>query len=235
MKHNMIDVVMKYFNSGHDVSDYLLECMSKGRDDMLKEWFSSEECREFCDKVLGLDYSSALRAYNVLWVEAAKIASSKGVPDMMVDGVFSKCIHGAATASTPKELERLTINCLLEFAVYIRDTNYFSAVSPLVARVIKYIRSNIMENTTIDEIATALCISKSQLSHQVKKETGDSVHRIVLREKIEAAKNLLANESISIYEISQKMGFSSQSHFSKIFRQYEGISPTEYRKEFTKK
>lgn len=46
--------------------------------------------------------------------------------------------------------------------------------------------------------------------------------------KINEAKKMMADGSMKIYEISDKLGFESSFYFSKVFKKYEGISPKEY-------
>jgi len=52
--------------------------------------------------------------------------------------------------------------------------------------------------------------------------------------RIDEARRFLEDESLSIAEISEMMGFSSQSYFSKCFKKIYGISPSDYRKQLGK-
>lgn len=49
------------------------------------------------------------------------------------------------------------------------------------------------------------------------------------------AKNLLTNRTLSIYRIADMCGFSDEKYFMKLFKRYEGITPTQYRKAFHQK
>lgn len=59
---------------------------------------------------------------------------------------------------------------------------------------------------------------------------GQSVQRFYLSVRMEKAKSILANEAVSIAVIAMKLGFSSPSYFSKLFKDYAGMSPGSYRK-----
>ena len=48
--------------------------------------------------------------------------------------------------------------------------------------------------------------------------------------KLQEAKHLLAETSLSVYEVCLKSGFSDASYFSTVFKRYEGITPAEYRR-----
>lgn len=47
--------------------------------------------------------------------------------------------------------------------------------------------------------------------------------------RIKKAKELLKNDSMSIKEVGYSVGYSDPNYFSKVFKKYEGISPTEYK------
>ena len=55
------------------------------------------------------------------------------------------------------------------------------------------------------------------------------ISRYILEEKVKLAKNLLMYSPYDCKSISNYLGFSSQSHFGKIFKEYTGISPNEYK------
>lgn len=92
-------------------------------------------------------------------------------------------------------------------------------------------RGHIYEPLALEDIAEALCISKSHLSHTIKKETGETVHKWILKEKIGMAKLMLSRKSYCMNEIWDPLGFCSQSHFAKCFRQITGMTPSQFRTE----
>ena len=57
----------------------------------------------------------------------------------------------------------------------------------------------------------------------------ENIADFILKEKTEEAKRLLRYTDKSLAAISAYLGFSSQSHFSRVFRQYAEITPGEYR------
>ena len=58
---------------------------------------------------------------------------------------------------------------------------------------------------------------------------GISLSEYILRQKIEGAKNLLCYSRLSIVEIGESFCFSSQSHFTRIFKKETGVTPHKYR------
>lgn len=96
--------------------------------------------------------------------------------------------------------------------------------------VANYVRHHISEKITADETANALYMSRPYLSARFIRETGISVTEYVLREKTEEAKKLLEYTDKPILAVGEYLGFSSQSHFTRVFKKMTGLTPGEYRK-----
>lgn len=82
-------------------------------------------------------------------------------------------------------------------------------------------------------IADRIFISRSQLNRKVKAITGTDTATYIRNARMEHAKMLLTSSSNQISDIVIQCGFESASHFSKIFRQSFGMTPTEYRQRRT--
>lgn len=66
-------------------------------------------------------------------------------------------------------------------------------------------------------------------SRLFKQSTGLSPHRYVLEQRIRRAQQVLRTSDMTIFEASVRTGFADQGHFTKVFRRFVGVSPTEYR------
>ena len=82
----------------------------------------------------------------------------------------------------------------------------------------------------LTELLSGLGFSYMQLYRIFKRETGFSMSDFFFNTKMEYASFLLKSSPKTICEISQTLGYSTQSHFSKIFKEYFGCSPQTYRK-----
>ncbi len=67
------------------------------------------------------------------------------------------------------------------------------------------------------------------LSRRFKEETGETLTDFILKEKTEEAKRLLRYSDKPLTAIGAYLGFSSASHFSRVFKAYVGTTPREYR------
>ena len=77
-------------------------------------------------------------------------------------------------------------------------------------------------------IAGALYMSRPSLSKKFKEDPGENIADFILKEKTEEAKRLLRYSDKSLTAIGSYLGFSSASHFSRVFKTYVGSTPSEY-------
>jgi hypothetical protein len=73
----------------------------------------------------------------------------------------------------------------------------------------------------------------SQLPRRLKASTGLSPHQYITRMRVKRGKHLLKHTPYSLAEISFRLGFATQSHFTAVFRRYTGVTPRVYRRGFT--
>ncbi len=85
------------------------------------------------------------------------------------------------------------------------------------------------EKVRLEDIAGQLNISYVWFRTYFKKHTGYSPYDYLLNIRINHARLLLKNSSISVKEISQSSGFESQQQFSKTFKKKTGLTPVQFR------
>ena len=123
-------------------------------------------------------------------------------------------------------------SCFIRLLVYMSE-NAVDAVTPphgTMYKAIEYINDNIRENITVDSICKHVHTSKYHFCRSFKKTTGLTVMNYILNTRITLAKNLLANESISVGEISGLCGFSNISVFCRAFKENTSMTPLQYRR-----
>jgi two-component system response regulator YesN len=103
-------------------------------------------------------------------------------------------------------------------------------MSAVTSKVQLYIAKHLHEELTREDIASSVYLNSAYLSRLFKKETGISLSDYILKARIEKAKALLTEGNIKISSIAEMTGYSHFSHFAKMFKKIEGISPSEFRK-----
>lgn len=101
---------------------------------------------------------------------------------------------------------------------------------PSFDRALSFINDNIEKNLTISEISKATLIPKSSLYKMFHTHIGSTVSEYINSKRVKKASELLMNSELSIAEISEKLGFSTQQYFSKTFKKIIGASPAQFRK-----
>jgi len=95
---------------------------------------------------------------------------------------------------------------------------------------VNYINEHLDQNLTLAEIAAAVRMSPNYFACLFKQSTGLTPHQYVMKCRIEKAKQLLRHQELGLVEICQEVGFVSQSHFTRVFRQHTKTTPKAYRK-----
>jgi AraC family transcriptional regulator len=101
----------------------------------------------------------------------------------------------------------------------------------LVAATIGFIDRNLQRNLPIAILAEHAGTSESQFSARFKRATGASPHRFIVARRINRAAALLSAGEDSLADIAHAVGFSSQSHMTRLFHDRLGMTPSQYRKQ----
>ena len=100
-----------------------------------------------------------------------------------------------------------------------------------VAPILDYIRDNLADPLTLDQIAGKFFISKHYLCRVFKSATGFSVMEYIIYSRVLRARQLL-KEGISVQQAGEMSGFSDNSHFIRTFGHLTGTSPGRYAREY---
>lgn len=93
-------------------------------------------------------------------------------------------------------------------------------------KAIGYLNYNLHRQPTVSEIARYCNLSDASLKRLFEKYAGIGVHKYLTKLKIKAAMELL-EEKESVANVAEKLGFTSQSYFSKAFKRETGMNPSE--------
>ncbi|MFC3770602.1 helix-turn-helix domain-containing protein [Paenibacillus sp. GCM10012303] len=129
------------------------------------------------------------------------------------------------------ELERWLID---ELFPAVKEQMLKEAVSKqtkTVREVMEYVREYLDEEMTLQKAADHFQLSVSYLSKIFKDESGVNFSEFVLELRMGKAREWLEHSDMPIKEIAAKIGYASVQNFNRIFKQWSGIPPGEYRKE----
>lgn len=121
--------------------------------------------------------------------------------------------------STEHGARRLSaVSCMTRFSVHERS------------KLREFVTANMAENLRIDRLAAAVSMSPDHFSRVFKATFGQSPHAYVVEQRLEVAcRALRLDPERSIADIASGAGFSSQSHFTEVFRRRIGTTPARWR------
>ncbi len=99
--------------------------------------------------------------------------------------------------------------------------------------IITYVNQNYNRDISVYDLSQKFFINPSYISQLFKKEMGKNFTEYVLSLRIDYAIELLADSSLSLTTVAQKVGYNDYFYFSKVFKKYTGKAPSQYQEENT--
>ena len=211
-----------------DQEQALLRIVRKGDTAALKEWINRAPAIR--GGVLAKEQLRQKKNTFIVTVTLVSRAAIRGGMD--IDDAFSHSdsyIQQCELLSSPEDILNLQYRMILDYTERVERLRLGKQPSKLTIDVANYIQHHMSEPITAEKIAEELFLNRSYLSRKFKEETGDTLTDFILKEKTEEAKRLLRCSDKSLTVIGSYLGFSSASHFSRVFKAYVGSTPSEYR------
>ncbi len=138
----------------------------------------------------------------------------------------------------PAKNSPFILDCLIKSFLYALSEDivrFLSLVNthkhyPAFLNLRKSIYNNASSSMTADKMATSLNLSISYFQHLYKQFFDTTPQMDVINSRLELAKFYLINSSMSIKSLSDFCGYDSDIHFMRQFKKFEGITPTQFRK-----
>ncbi|MBQ8610961.1 MAG: helix-turn-helix domain-containing protein [Oscillospiraceae bacterium] len=233
MPHGTADMSRPHnLHNTFELEQTVMNIVRKGDSAALQEWTASAPAVR--GGILADEQLRQLKNTFIVTTTLASRAAIRGGMDIddaftLSDAFIQKC----ELISAPDKIINLQYQMVTEFTRRVEMIRLGKQPSKLAIDVANYIQHHLSEPITAEDIAKELYLSRPYLSRKFIEETGISLTDYILNEKTEEAKRLLRYSDKSLTAISGYLGFSSQSHFSRVFKKYSGSTPGEYREKFT--
>lgn len=186
----------------------------------------------------GVLSSDAVRQAKNVAISMITLASRAAIDGgINAETAFTVCdsyIRMSESLSHPEQIEAVMREAEYKLAEMVRQQNNKEELPhPLVKKVKDYIFRNLQSDIKVSDMAEQFAVNADYLSFLFHKSTGKTISRYVLEEKVKAAESMLVYTDNSLQEIAFALNFSSQSHFSTVFRRIAGVTPREYRDMYT--
>lgn len=170
------------------------------------------------------------RALEIIFV-IARAAVEAGANLEEILGFKYHCVQNLSEDDTQETLYHFLMKAFDQLFECIYQNRNIQHTT-VFARVKEYIWKNHSQPISLNRLAEAVGINPFYLSHLFRKEMGTSFVEYLTTVRVSVAKNLLKQTSLSTMEICLAVGYTDPSHFAKVFRKREHISPSGYRKKF---
>lgn len=139
-------------------------------------------------------------------------------------------IQLAEAAETVPEVQQIGAAMHRAFIDRVRIAKANQDRSPLVRACVDYVETHIFKRIRVSDIAAEAGYTDNYISRSFKAEMGMSLFEYINQQKIEVAKTILKDNTISIAELSDRLSFSNPSYFSAVFKKITGLTPVEYQR-----
>lgn len=191
--------------------------------------------QKILNEILGFIFFSSGKDFNVIKARALELvvllsrAAVEGGAD--IEEVFGLNYRYLSDIHAFKSVEEL---CFWLSNIMARFTDcVFNLVDvrhkDTIYKALDYIKRNFNNRITLDEVAGQVYLNPSYFSKIFKNEMNTTFVSYVNKIRINAAKNLLADISIPLTDVSCMVGFEDQSYFTKVFKRATGVTPGKFR------
>ncbi len=104
-----------------------------------------------------------------------------------------------------------------------------TSTEDVVNSIVQYLHTNYAKEINFSQIASDYNFSASYLTKIFREHTGTSPIKYLIEYRIKIAKGLLKDTNLTVKEIAEKTGFVDQFYFSKCFKNYCGVTPSQYK------
>ncbi|MBN2128991.1 MAG: DNA-binding transcriptional regulator [Sedimentisphaerales bacterium] len=112
------------------------------------------------------------------------------------------------------------------------STNILLVEDDDMVEALRYIRDRSDEPLQVNDVATAVGMSRRTLQYRFSKAVGRSVHSQILRERVNRITQLLVDTDLTVAQIAGELNFSSPKQLDRVFTKFQGIPPTTYRSRY---
>ena len=178
------------------------------------------------------DARKQLEYLTVSLVNTFMIAAIQGgVYPPEANSIADQALRRLSQIKTVTEIPALVSDAALRLSEMARITKDRDTGNVHVEKAKHYLSDHLTQEIRTEDIAAAVGLSPYHLSRLFKSHTGLTMREYLTKERIEAAKQLLAATDRAIPQIASLLRFCDQSYFTIVFRRQTGQTPGEYRKE----
>ena len=221
-----LPILAKIFTDTEQLSDQQKLLMAHIRDGNRESAFS------LADQILRQSVSLGLQKSKMLFSDLFTRITSQ----MKKNGISfpeernPDRIANALSGLNSNEEIRNFIFSLLDACLQLSKKDEEKSDSVVIQHIKDYIRNHYDHDITLDDVSDQVFLNPIYISRLFKHKTGENFSDYLVRVRMENAGELLKDPRYKVYEVGYQVGYQSTKYFYRIFKQYYGCTPTEYRR-----
>lgn len=175
----------------------------------------------------GIEYDDFAGKHELISIFNFELEKNKhSIEDIMIgDNNGLDYLNSVKDLDAFQKKMRYFIDVFFEYLAKTENIQFSDEVN----KTIHYIHENYMNQVRLKDIAFMVGLNESYLSRIFKKQMDKTIIEYLNFVRINYSKELL-KEQLCLNEIAELVGYSSESYYSRMFKQYEGVSPKKYQK-----
>lgn len=176
----------------------------------------------------GIGYKDCQRICLQVLLVASQFLSEFGLRTGVQNGEESEVWEQLLKLETLDEMSRHLKQYLFSICRLVENKS-FKKTPEVIGEIERIIRGRYSENLTIADIAQQVYLAKTYICLLFKQETGETINEYITRVRMEKAKELLKETDKKLADVCLAIGYAEPSYFTKQFRKFTGMTPSEYR------
>lgn len=212
-----------------DFDTFFTDIITRGDTRAMKEWIGNPTFREGKLPLAKNWLRNIKNNYIVIAAMFCSAAIQGGLNRFDALGLLISGVQQVEQMKSDDDIRSALLDLACAYTDSVHEISENSYQNNLSGKVARFIRQNIYSPLRIADIADDLYVSRGHLSSVFHAETGKTLAAYIKECKVQEACRLLETTDRPIAQISSQLSFSSQSHFTKVFRAATGMTPKEYR------
>lgn len=170
--------------------------------------------------ILGIDNDELL--CNITYPKLSSISRNHTKTAYKACEMLDRLMNGETISETIIPTEPLEV-------IVRSSTDTIASNDPEVIKAIQFIRDNIRNPITVEDVVKVTNLSRRTLYSRLKQITGNTINEEIQLNKLKKFKELLKDQNLSVKEAAFSVGFNDVSHMSRWFSSIEGLSPLQWK------
>ncbi|MCD7738389.1 MAG: AraC family transcriptional regulator [Lachnospiraceae bacterium] len=217
---------------GYDIEKQKMQAVKDGDVEMIRQEITPDVIRQSQQMLNKMSRMPKKQwEYSVVSsiVLSCRAAIAGGLPVKISYSLSDTLLQRLTHCNSFQDMLLLESEVRMTFAAAVNEYKTKSTNISCVEKAKNYIHDHLNRSFTLDELAETCEVSKSHLCRKFKAATNQTIMEYLYANRVKVAQDLLRYSNKPISYIAEYLRFSSQSHFTDIFRKYTGQTPLQYR------